>query len=68
MDKVWLEAGLNVPWSREMQPGMPIAVEEIIAEGIACVKSGAAIVHVHAYDVKTGRQKDDSGNTASKLT
>lgn len=61
MGKVWLEVALNGPWSTEMQAGMPVKVEDIIAEGIACAKSGAAIVHVHAYDVKTGQQKDDPG-------
>lgn len=59
MGKVWLEVALNGPWSKEMQAGIPITVDEIIAEGVECAKSGAAIVHVHAYDLKTGRQKDD---------
>jgi uncharacterized protein (DUF849 family) len=61
MRKVWLEAAVNGPWSREIQPGMPIAPQEIIADGIACVRAGAAIVHVHAYDVTNGRQNDDPG-------
>jgi len=56
---VWLEAALNGPWSRSLQPGIPISVAEIVAEGIACAKAGAAIVHIHAYDAATGRQKDD---------
>ena len=37
----------------------PISVKEIVDDGIACARSGAAIVHVHAYDEQTGRQKDD---------
>ena len=57
--KVWLEVALNGPWSRARQPGIPIAVREIVAEGVACAQAGAAIVHVHAYDEATGRQKDD---------
>jgi uncharacterized protein (DUF849 family) len=57
--EVWLEVALNGPWSRARQPGIPIAVREIVAEGIACAQAGAAIVHVHAYDEATGRQKDD---------
>jgi len=56
---VWLEAALNGPWSRALQPGIPVSVEEIVAEGIACAKAGAAIVHVHAYDAASERQKDD---------
>jgi 3-keto-5-aminohexanoate cleavage enzyme len=50
MRKVWIEAALNGPWSRALQPGIPDTIEAIIAEGIACAKAGAAIVHTHAYD------------------
>jgi 3-keto-5-aminohexanoate cleavage enzyme len=58
--KVWLEVALNGPWGRELQPKIPITVKEIVADGIACAKEGAAIVHVHAYDEATGRQRDDA--------
>ena len=58
MTKVWIEAALNGPWTRQRQPGIPIAVEEIVAEGIAAAEAGAAIVHAHAYDVTSGRQHD----------
>jgi 3-keto-5-aminohexanoate cleavage enzyme len=57
---VSLEAALNGPWGRTLQPGMPITVGELIAEGIACARAGAAIIHVHAYDERTGRQRDDA--------
>ncbi len=57
---VWLEVALNGPWGRTLQPKMPITVGELIAEGIACARAGAAIVHVHAYDERTGRQRDDA--------
>lgn len=56
---VWVEAALNGPWGRERQPGIPITVDEIVADGIAAAKAGAAIIHVHAYDEATGRQKDE---------
>ena len=59
MSKVWIEAALNGPWSRARQPGIPVAVEEIVADGIAAADAGAAIVHVHAYDPSTGQQKDE---------
>lgn len=59
MSKVWIEAALNGPWTRARQPGIPIAVEQIVADGIACAEAGAAIIHAHAYDVTTGHQKDD---------
>lgn len=58
--KTWIEVSLNGPWSRDRQPGIPISVRDIVAQGIACARAGAAIVHVHAYDERTGRQKDDA--------
>lgn len=57
---VWLEAALNGPWARTLQPNMPITVGELVADGIACAQAGAAIIHVHAYDERTGRQRDDA--------
>ncbi|HTQ83013.1 MAG TPA: 3-keto-5-aminohexanoate cleavage protein [Pseudolabrys sp.] len=59
MPKVWIEAALNGAWTRERQPAIPISVEEIVADGIAAAEAGAAIIHLHAYDVTTGRQRDD---------
>ena len=56
---VWLEAALNGPWTRARQPRIPVTVDEIISDGIACAQAGAAIVHLHAYDEATGKQKDD---------
>lgn len=57
---VWLEVALNGPWSRAQQPLIPLSVEEIVAEGVACARAGAAIVHIHARDPGTGAQKDDA--------
>jgi 3-keto-5-aminohexanoate cleavage enzyme len=50
MRKVWIEAALNGAWSRRLQPGIPDTIETIIAEGVACARAGAAIIHTHAYD------------------
>ncbi len=58
--KTWLEVSVNGPWSRDQQPLIPITVSEIVAEGVACARAGAAVIHVHAYDERTGRQKDDA--------
>lgn len=49
MGRVWIEAALNGPWG-PLQPGIPRDVASIVAEGIACARAGACIVHVHAYD------------------
>jgi 3-keto-5-aminohexanoate cleavage enzyme len=51
---------LTAPWGRDRQQGIPVTVEEIVSEGIACAQAGAAIVHVHAYDSDTGLQRDDA--------
>jgi uncharacterized protein (DUF849 family) len=59
MPKVWIEVALNGPWGRERQPTIPVSVDAIVADGIAAAKAGAAIVHLHAYDDNTGRQRDD---------
>jgi uncharacterized protein (DUF849 family) len=56
---IWIEAAINGPWGVERQPGIPITIPDIVADGIAAVEAGAAIVHLHVYDVETGRQRDD---------
>ena len=58
MGKVWIEVALNGAWTRERQPGIPITIDEIVADGIAAARAGAAIIHLHAYDAATGRQRD----------
>jgi len=55
---VWLEVALNGPWGRALQPLSPLSVAEIVADGVACVHEGAAIVHVHAWDPDAGVQID----------
>ena len=60
-NKTWLEVALNGSWGRKAQPGIPVSVAEIVAQGIECAREGAAIIHVHAYDEASGRQRDDAG-------
>jgi TPR repeat protein len=55
MRKVWIEAALNGGWSRALQPGIPVTVEEIVAEGIACARAGAEGDGVRR-DLKVARQ------------
>lgn len=57
--RVWLEVAVNGPWSRRRQPNIPVSQDEIVADAIACAEAGAAVVHLHAYDPTTGRQRDD---------
>ena len=59
VEPVWLEVALNGPWSRSRQPRIPVSADEIVADALACADEGAAIVHFHAYDPASGRQRDD---------
>ena len=59
MEPVWLEVSLNGPWSRSKQPNIPVGADEIVEEALACADAGASIIHFHAYDPVTGRQRDD---------
>jgi 3-keto-5-aminohexanoate cleavage enzyme len=56
---VWLEVALNGPWSRTRQPNIPLTADEIVEAALACAGEGASIIHFHAYDPVTGRQRDD---------
>ena len=56
---VWLEVALNGPWSRSRQPRIPVTADEIVADAIRCADAGASILHFHAYDPVSGRQRDD---------
>ena len=41
--------------TKEMNPAVPYSPKEIIEAAVECHKAGAAIVHVHVRDPKTGR-------------
>ena len=55
----WLEVAINGPWSRVRQPNIPVQADEIVEAALACAAEGASIIHFHAYDPVTGRQRDD---------
>lgn len=55
----WLEVAINGPWSRNLQPNIPISANEIVEDAVACISEGASVIHFHAYDEITGRQRDD---------
>jgi 3-keto-5-aminohexanoate cleavage enzyme len=63
--KTWLEVSLNGPWGRARQPGIPVTVREVVEQGVACVRAGAAIVHVHAYDESTGKPQESAATYAA---
>lgn len=57
---VWIEVSLNGPYSRAVQPNVPVTAHEIIEDGLRCYEAGAAILHFHAFDPQTGRQRYDA--------
>ena len=58
--KTWLEVGLNGARKCAPKLSMPTSVEAIVAQAIACVRGGAAIVQVQAYDALTGQPAADA--------
>ena len=60
--KTWIEVALNGAWTRRLQPNIPITAQEIIKEGVACVKAGAAVVHTHTLEPDTGKQNNSLDN------
>ena len=66
--KTWIEVALNGAWTRRIQPRIPVTADEIVSEGVACVKAGAAIVHAHTLDPESGRQNNDVENCAAFMS
>ena len=54
-DKVIIEVALNEQTSKARNPNVPITPEECAESVLAAAAEGAAIVHFHARDPKTGR-------------
>jgi uncharacterized protein (DUF849 family) len=63
--KTWIEVALNGAWTRKLQPRIPVLAEEIIEQGVACIKAGGAIIHAHTLDRDTGAQNGNVDNCAS---
>jgi len=55
---VWLEVALNGA-ARAYQPRIPVTIDAIVEQALACADLGAAIIHVHAYDDK-GEPTEDA--------
>lgn len=66
--KTWVEVGLNGAATRKVQPRIPVLVKEIVAEGVACVKAGAAVIHAHTMEPGSGKQNGDVDNCAAFMT
>lgn len=60
--KTWIETAINGAWTRRLQPNIPVTAQEVISEGVACVKAGAAVIHAHTLDPDTGKQNNNLEN------
>jgi len=67
-NKTWIEVALNGAWTRRLQPRIPVTADEIVREGVDCVRAGAAIVHAHTLDPQTSRQNNDVENCAAFIS
>lgn len=60
--KTWIEVALNGAWTRKLQPNIPVTAQEIITEGVACIKAGAGVIHAHTLEPDTGKQNNNLEN------
>src|ERR1700745_2669490 len=63
--KTWIEVAVNGAWTRKYQPKIPVTAKEVISEGVACIKAGAAIIHAHTLEPDSGRQNANVDNSAA---
>jgi 3-keto-5-aminohexanoate cleavage enzyme len=63
--KTCIEVAVNGAWTRKYQPKIPVTAKEVINDGVACIKAGAAVIHAHTLDPDTGRQNADVDNSAA---
>jgi len=63
--KTCIEVALNGASTRRVQPRIPVLAREIIEEGVACIKAGAAVIHAHTLDPDSGKQNGDVDNCAA---
>ncbi len=54
-----LQAALNGPFTKAEHPTMPVSIEELIRDAVACVAAGARAIHLHPRDA-AGREQLDA--------
>ncbi len=58
--KIWITAAVTgAVHTPSLSPYLPITPEEIIEDAVKAYEAGAAVVHVHARDPKTGKPISD---------
>jgi uncharacterized protein (DUF849 family) len=53
-----LQAALNGPWTKAHHPAVPVSIDELVRDAVACVAAGAGAIHLHPRDVE-GRERLD---------
>jgi uncharacterized protein (DUF849 family) len=61
-----LEAAMNGDRTRQEHPAVPRTPQELAADGLACARAGARVLHLHPYDGE-GRQTLDAEPCAAAL-
>src|SRR6266849_4673141 len=60
--KTCIEVAVNGASTRRVQPRIPVLAKEIIDEGVACIKAGAAVIHAHTLEPDSGKQNGNVDN------
>lgn len=58
-EKIIIEVRINEYAMRDPNPNVPYSPEEIASQSLECWRAGAAIIHYHARDPKTGAPSSD---------
>jgi hypothetical protein len=66
--KTLIEVAVNGASTRKVQPRIPVLAKEIIAEGVACIKAGAAVIHAHTLEPDSGKQNGNVDNCAAFIS
>jgi uncharacterized protein (DUF849 family) len=54
-----LQAALNGPWTKADHPAVPLSIDELARDAVACVAAGAGALHLHPRD-GDGRERLDA--------
>ena len=54
--RIGLQATLNGPYTKEWHPAVPLSIEELAQDAVACVAVGARAIHLHPRDSE-GRER-----------
>ena len=66
--KTCIEVAVNGASTRRLQPRIPVLAKEIINEGVACIKAGAAVIHAHTLEPDSGKQNGNVDNCVAFIS